>query len=62
MKHDEHPTNCSGCSYCSDTYGVDAIKDCNAEGGYGDDPYNPYGYYEALRRGYFTNKKPRKKQ
>ena len=25
---------CQGCSYCSDAYGVDAIKDANAEAGH----------------------------
>ena len=41
---------CKGCSYCSDVYGVDAVKDANAELGL--DPYNSAGFDEAERRGW----------
>lgn len=44
-------TRCKGCSYCSDAYGVDAIKDANAELGL--DPYDREGEAEAERRGWF---------
>lgn len=45
------PKRCLGCSYCSDAYGVDAIKDANAELGL--DPYNEEGYYYAESHGWF---------
>lgn len=45
------PKYCKGCSYCSDAYGVDAIKDANAEAGR--EPYHPEGRYEAQANGWF---------
>jgi MinD superfamily P-loop ATPase len=44
-------TRCRGCSYCSDTYGVDAVKDANAEAGR--EPYHEQGHYDAQRNGWF---------
>ena len=41
---------CPGCSYCCDAYGVDAVKDANAE--LGNDPYDDEGYYYAQERGW----------
>jgi hypothetical protein len=47
----ECAATCRGCECCSDAYGVDAIKDANAEAGR--DPYDNRGYYEAKARGWF---------
>ena len=41
---------CRGCSYCSDAYGVDAMKDANAEAGRSWD--DPQGYSDAKSRGW----------
>lgn len=41
---------CNGCSYCSDSYGVDAVKDANAEAGR--KPYDERGYRDADRNGW----------
>jgi len=45
------PERCQGCSYCSDAYGVDAIKDANAEAGR--EPYHEDGWRDAEQRGWF---------
>lgn len=46
-------TRCKGCSSCSDAYGVDAIKDANAEAGRR--PYDREGWYDAKARGWFRS-------
>jgi hypothetical protein len=52
MPYDEEPCSagCKGCSYCSDAYGVDAIKDANVEAGR--DPYDPAGWGDAKANGW----------
>jgi hypothetical protein len=57
MEYIDCGTNCQGCEWCSDAYGVDAIKDANVEMGL--DPYNRAGYYEARRRGWLRSPYPK---
>lgn len=50
---DEEPceAGCRGCSYCSDAYGCDAIRDANLEAGR-EDHYDPQGWYDARENGW----------